>query len=79
MNDDASLAMIDISLHRQKALQVRDQILAQTPQLDHLLDFADLVYDAVMHVDRHDGPGQLDGLNQVWSWERDQLIQSALA
>ena len=79
INDDSPLAMIDGSLHRQKALQVREQVLSQAPQLDHLLDFADLVYDALMHVDRHDGPGQLDGLNQVWSWERDQLIQSALA
>ena len=79
IDDDASLAMIDVSLHRQKALQVRDQILAQAPQLEHLLDFADSVYDAVIHVDRHDGPKQLDGLNHVWSWERDQLIQSALA
>ena len=79
IDDDASLAMIDVSLHRQKALQVRDQILAQAPQLEHLLDFADSVYDAVIYVDRHDGPKQLDGLNHVWSWERDQLIQSALA
>ena len=78
INDQSSLAMIDVSLHRQKSLQVRKQILDQAPQLDHLLNFADLVYDAVMRVDRSDGPEQLDGLNQVWRWERAQLLRSAL-
>ena len=68
--------MIDVSLHRQKALQVREQVLAESPQLEQLLDFADLVHDAVMHVDQPNGMEQLDGLNQVWSWKRSELLHS---
>ena len=77
-NDDSALAVIDASLHRQKGFHLREQILVKAPQLNHLLDFADVVYSAVMKIERDECSEELDGLNQVWDWERDQLSQSAL-
>ena len=73
-NDDPALSMIDVSLHRQKTLQARERILADSPQLEHLLNFADLVYDAVMNADELNGSEQLDGLNQVWDWKLAELM-----
>ena len=70
--------MIDVSLHRHKALQVREHILSESPQLEQLLDFADLVHDAVMRVDQSNGMERLDGLNQVWSWKRSELLRLAV-
>ena len=75
INDDPALTMIDVSLHRHKALQVREHILSESPQLEQLLDFADLVHDAVMRVDQSNGMERLDGLNQVWSWKRSELLR----
>ena len=75
-NDDSALSMIDVSLHRQKTLQARDRILADSPQLEHLLNFADLVYDAVMDSDERQGSEQLDGLNQVWDLKLAKLMLS---
>ena len=78
INDDPALTMIDVSLHRHKALQAREQVLSESPQLEQLLDFADLVYDAVMHVDQPNGMEQLDGLEQVWGWKRSELLHLAV-
>ena len=78
VNDDPALTMIDASLHRHKALQAREQVLSESPQLEQLLDFADLVHDSVMHVDQPNGMEKLDGLNQVWSWKLSELFPLAV-
>lgn len=76
-NDHSALAMIDVSLHRQRSLDVKERILADSTQLFELLEFADLVYETVLHADQPDSSEHLDGLYQVWDWKRAELFQSA--
>ena len=51
-NDDSALSMIDVSRIGRRS---PGQRAAASPQLEHLLNFADLVYDAVMNADELHG------------------------